>query len=336
MGRSATGDMRATGLGLALLATAIISACDASGEKPAASRASSSASMAAVASSLAVASATATGVASEATLAASSAPPAESKVVPDVVAPSASAFAYDPPRFLDTNPKCAVPPGMPTWSWDTLTRVDGLDVDAVVLTIDAGAKVANLEKELDILRDRKVRATVFLYTRELTASKTGPDVVKRILADGHELGNHTKSHKDLTKLSDDEVGDEVDGVETFVHDATGGTTKPYFRAPFLATNARVDKVLRERCYRPVWISIDSRDDRKDSKADDIVRAVLEENGKPRVFQRGTILLFHGSQAENLVALPKVIDGIRDQGFAILTLSDALRLAKPVAHRPLAK
>jgi peptidoglycan/xylan/chitin deacetylase (PgdA/CDA1 family) len=196
--------------------------------------------------------------------------------------------------------------------------------------------VANLEKELDILRDKKVRATVFLYTRELSASKTGPDVVKRILADGHELGNHTKSHKDLTKLSEDDVAAEVDAVETFVHDSSGATTKPYFRAPFLATNADVDRVLRERCYRPVWISIDSRDDRRDSKADDIVRAVLEENGKPRVWKRGSILLFHGSQAENLIALPKVIDGIRAQGFAILTLSDALRLAKPVAHRPLAK
>jgi len=324
--------MRATRLGLALLATAAASACNASSEK----RDAPSASAAAV-TSLAVASGSAVDTSASAPpLALSSAPSAAPKPVPEIVAPPASAFAYDPPRFLDTNPKCAVPPGMPTWSWDTLTRVDGLDVDAVVLTIDAGAKVANLEKELDILREKKVRATVFLYTRELVASKTGGDVVKRILADGHELGNHTKSHKDLTKLSDDEVGDEVDSVETFVHDATGGTTKPYFRAPFLATNAGVDMVLRERCYRPVWISIDSRDDRKDSKADDIVRAVLEENGRPRVWKRGTILLFHGSQAENLVALPKVIDGIRDQGFAILTLSDALRLAKPAAHRPLAK
>jgi peptidoglycan-N-acetylmuramic acid deacetylase len=327
--------MTATALGLALLATAASSACNASSDVRRTASPSSSVSAPAPAPSSAVTSAPEAS-ASAPSLAASSAASAAPKAVPDVVAPPASAFAYEPPRFLDTNPKCAVPPGMPTWSWDTLTRVDGLDVDAVVLTIDAGARVANLEKELDILRDRKVRATVFLYTRELSTSKTGPDVVKRILAEGHELGNHTKSHKDLTKLSDDDVAAEVDAVETFVHDATGATTKPYFRAPFLATNADVDRILRERCYRPVWISLDSRDDRPDSKADDIVRAVLEENGKPRVWKRGSILLFHGSQPENLSALPKVIDGIRAEGFAILTLSDALRLAKPLAHRPLAK
>jgi len=223
---------------------------------------------------------------------------------------------------------------MPTWSWDTLTRVDGLDVDAVVLTIDAGARVANLEKELDILKDRRVHATVFLYTGELSKSKTGADIVKRILADGHELGNHTLTHRDLTKLEEADVAAEIDAVETFVHDGTGATTKPYFRAPFLATNAVVDRVIRGRCFRPIWISVDARDDRPKAQSDDIVHAILGEPGKPRDIPRGAILLFHGSQPENLTALPLVIDGLHARGFAILPLSDALRLAKPTrpAHR----
>lgn len=217
---------------------------------------------------------------------------------------------------------------MPTWSWGTLVRVDGLDVDAVVLTIDAGLRPSNLLLELDILKARDVRATVFLYTGELGKRADGPDILKRILADGHELGNHTRTHRDMTKLSDEEAGAEVDSVEAFAMESVGVTTKPYFRAPFLAMNDAVTGVLNARCYRSIWITLDTRDDRADANADDIVRAVFEDKGKPRAIERGSILLFHGSQVANLEALPRVIDGLRARGFAILTLSDALRRAKP--------
>lgn len=219
---------------------------------------------------------------------------------------------------------------MPTWSWGTLVRVDGLDMDAVVLTIDAGARPSNLLKELDILKEKDVRATVFLYTGELSKRADGPDVVKRIVADGHELGNHTLTHRDMTKLTDDEVGAELDAVEKFATDAVGLSTRPYFRAPFLAMNDPVTRVVNQRCYRSVWITFDTRDDRADATSEDIVRAVFEEKGAPRDIQRGSILLFHGSQPANLTALPQVIDGLRARGFAILRLSDALRLAHPEA------
>lgn len=238
-----------------------------------------------------------------------------------------ASYAGEPERFLPASP-CPVPKGMPTWSWSTLVRVDGLDVDAVVLTIDAGLRPSNLLQELDILKAKDVRATVFLYTGELGKRTDGPDIVQRVLADGHELGNHTRTHRDMTKLSDDEVGGEVDSVEAFAMESAGATTKPYFRAPFLATNDAVNRVLNARCYRSVWITFDTRDDRPDANADDIVRAVFEDKGQPRAIERGSILLFHGSQVANLEALPRVIDGLRARGFAILTLSDALRLAKP--------
>ncbi|MFO0611497.1 MAG: polysaccharide deacetylase family protein [Polyangiaceae bacterium] len=238
-----------------------------------------------------------------------------------------ASYAGEPERFVGGIP-CPVPKGMPTWSWGTLVRVEGLEVDAVVLTIDAGLRAPNLLKELDILKEKDVRATVFLYTGELAKRADGPEIVKRILADGHELGNHTRTHRDLTKLSDDEVGAEVDDVESFAQTSAGATTKPYFRAPFLAMNDAVSRVLNQRCYRSVWITLDTRDDRADATSEDIVRAVFEDRGQPRAIERGSILLFHGSQPANLTALPQVIDGLHARGFAILTLSEALRLAKP--------
>lgn len=268
---------------------------------------------------------------SAAPAASASLPPFVPRDPPVVTLVDSASYASEPDRFV-AGSACAAPKGMPTWSWGTLVRVEGLEMDAVVLTIDAGARPSNLLRELDILKEKDVRATVFLYTGELSKRADGPDVLKRIVADGHELGNHTLTHRDLTKLSDDEVGVELDAVETFAKDSVGLTTRPYFRAPFLAMNDPVTRVVNQRCYRSVWITFDTRDDRADATSDDIVRAVFEDKGAAREIQRGSILLFHGSQPANLDALPRVIDGLRARGFAILRLSDALRLAKPATSK----
>jgi len=203
--------------------------------------------------------------------------------------------------------------------------VIGLDEKAVVLTLDVGARLSNLEKILDLLRDRHVHATIFLYTAELERSPRGPEIVRRMLADGHELANHTHSHKDLTTFDEDGVKSELETVEKFVHDATNGeaTTHPYFREPMLATNDAVDVIERGLCYRSIWFTVDVGDYIPKVTASTIVKNVLQKKGQPRVIESGSILIFHGSQPENLVALPTVLDALEADGFHVLTLSEAL-------------
>jgi peptidoglycan-N-acetylmuramic acid deacetylase len=203
--------------------------------------------------------------------------------------------------------------------------VVGLDEKAVILTLDVGARLPNLEKVLDVLRDRHVHATVFLYTAELARSPKGPEIVRRMIADGHELANHTLSHKDLTMFDEDGVKEELESVERFVHEATSGavSTRPYFREPMLATNEGVDAIEKSLCYRSIWFTVDVGDYVPKVTADKIVSNVLEKKGKPREIEPGSIFIFHGSQPENLVALPKVIDALRAGGFSFLTLSEAL-------------
>lgn len=222
---------------------------------------------------------------------------------------------------------------MPTWTWRRLHRVEGLDTKAVIFTLDVGARVATLEKVLDVLHREEVHTTVFLYTGELSESPRGADVVRRIAAEGHELANHTRSHADLTKVGVDEVGAELDAVEDFVRSATGGTTKPFFREPFLASNDETDRVVRERCYRSIWFTVDTGDWQKGRTSADIVRAVLEDHHEPRKIESGSIFIFHGSQAENLTALPTIIASLKSQGFAFLTLGEALRRAHSSPPEP---
>ncbi len=214
---------------------------------------------------------------------------------------------------------------MPDWSWRRVHRVVGLDEKAVILTLDVGARLPNLEKVLDVLHERDVRATVFLYTAELERSPKGPGIIRRMVADGHELANHTLSHKDLTTFDEDGVKHELESVERFVREVTKGevTTRPYFREPMLATNDAVDEIEKHLCYRSIWFTVDVGDYVPKVTADKIVSNVLEKKGKPRRIESGSIFIFHGSQPENLVALPRVIDALRADGFSFLTLTEAL-------------
>lgn len=232
-----------------------------------------------------------------------------------------------PPVYLKDNPKCAVPEGFDAWSWKRVHRVD-IDERAVIFTLDVGARVPNMEQVLDILRNEGVKTTIFLYTAELEKNPRGHEIVRRMIADGHELANHTRTHRDLTKLDEEAAGEELDAVERFVKasDPTA-TTMPFFREPYLATNDAVDALIKERCYRPIWFTVDTADWTEDATAEKIERSVFEKRGKPRAIESGSILIFHGSQKENLVALPRIIARLRDQGFSFLRLGDALRRAK---------
>lgn len=216
---------------------------------------------------------------------------------------------------------------MPAWSWRRLHRVPVTE-PVVVLTLDVGARLENLEKMLDLLRDERVRATVFLYTKELAAHPRGAHVVARMVEDGHELANHTVSHADLTKLDPEEVAEEIAGVERFVREATGSSTMPFFREPFLATNDAVDAIVKERCYRSIWFTVDTGDWEKGMTADAIVQKTLFSKGRPREIEPGSIFIFHGSQPENLRALPEIIRGLREKGLSIVPLGEALRRQVP--------
>ncbi len=200
----------------------------------------------------------------------------------------------------------------------------GLTERSLVLTLDVGARIENLEKILDLLKEREVRTTIFLYTGEFERHPRGKDVIKRMADDGHELANHTLSHKDLTKLDEAAVDEQFDRVETLVKAATNMSTKPFFREPFLATNDVIDKKIREKCYRPIWFTVDTADWNEGATADFIERSVFERKGKERTFEPGSIFIFHGSVKANLVALPRIIERFRKDGWSFLTLGEALK------------
>jgi peptidoglycan/xylan/chitin deacetylase (PgdA/CDA1 family) len=118
----------------------------------------------------------------------------------------------------------------------------------VALTFDAGASAAYTPAILATLREQGVRVTIFLTG---SFAERNPELVKQMVADGHELANHTYTHPDLTQMSDAAIRRELRRTEEVVQEISGATTKPYFRPPYGARDNRVRQVAAEEGYRTI-------------------------------------------------------------------------------------
>jgi peptidoglycan/xylan/chitin deacetylase (PgdA/CDA1 family) len=185
----------------------------------------------------------------------------------------------------------------------------------IALTFDAGSSAAPTPAILEALRANGLRCTFFLTGRW---TETNPGVVRQIVDAGHELGNHTYTHPDLTHVSDEKVKSELQQTEEEVQRVTGRSTKPYFRPPFGARDARVLRLAAAEGYRCIYWTTDSWDSvKKGIRPREIEERVLHK-ARP-----GSIILMHcGSQA-TADALPDIIRSLKEEGYEIVTVSDLL-------------
>jgi peptidoglycan/xylan/chitin deacetylase (PgdA/CDA1 family) len=134
----------------------------------------------------------------------------------------------------------------------------------VALTFDAGASGVPLPKILAALCQAGIRSTFFLTGAWV---QENPEGAKAIVADGHEIANHSTTHPDFTTLSDAEIVQELQTTEDIIQKAVGRSSRPYFRPPFGARDKRVLAAAWSVGYRGVYWTIDSGDWREDATAD---------------------------------------------------------------------
>lgn len=181
----------------------------------------------------------------------------------------------------------------------------------VALTFDAGASAKPTPELLSILRRNGVKATFFLTGKWV---EQNPELVKQIVADGHVIGNHTYSHPDLRKLTDDEIREQLRRVEDMVHDATGVSTKPYFRPPFGGRDQRVLDVAASEGYQCVYWTVDSWDAFK--------KGIQPSEIEGRVLDRasgGSVVLMHCGSWPTVKALQDIITDLRAKGYELVTV-----------------
>lgn len=188
------------------------------------------------------------------------------------------------------------------------------------LTFDDGPDVYFTSQILDILKRNNVKATFFIVGKRAEAN---PEMVKRIAAEGHAIGNHTWDHPDLVKLTPDQIRSELSSTDQLLSQLVG-YHPALFRPPYGATNPSDVQLISSLGYKIIDWSVDTRDWAGTPPAQ-IMDYVHKE------FRPGGIILEHcaGGKGENLsntvTALPEIISTLEAQGYSFVTVPYLLNI-----------
>lgn len=184
----------------------------------------------------------------------------------------------------------------------------------IALTFDSNHDSEPARSILQTLRQKNVRCTFFVVGHSI---RRDPELLREIVADGNELGNHSNTHSRFTDLTDEQIVAQLAAVEGLVMELTGHSTKPYFRAPQGVTSERVRRVVRENGYLTIYWTGHVGDWRQGATPQSVLNYALH------YACNGAILLMHSSSYETAEALPQIIDELRARGYQLVTLSEVL-------------
>lgn len=187
----------------------------------------------------------------------------------------------------------------------------------VALTFDDGPSPKNTPRILDALNRNDAKATFFVLGTE---AKSNPEILRRMINEGHEIGNHSYDHKDLTKLSDEDIAYQIYHTQQIISDATG-QTPALVRPPYGFFNVN----LLERAPFPfiLW-SVDTLDwKNRDSRiiSDYILETVAD----------GDVILLHDLYDSTAAAMEQVIPELIRRGYQLVTVSELAQYRDTELH-----
>jgi peptidoglycan/xylan/chitin deacetylase (PgdA/CDA1 family) len=162
------------------------------------------------------------------------------------------------------------------------------------------------------LKRRKLHGTFFMIGRRIAAA---PDLARRVLAEGHEVGNHTFTHPNLTTLPDSQVDEEIQKTQDILGEMLNYRAA-WFRPPYGALRQNQADMPAKRGMGVALWSVDSGDWAQPGEAE-IVGTVLAET-KP-----GSIVICHDLYKQTADSVGPILDGLLERGFALETLSALL-------------
>lgn len=177
----------------------------------------------------------------------------------------------------------------------------------IALTFDDGPNVACTGRLLDGLKERNIRATFFVIGKNV---KANPKLAKRIHEEGHMIGNHTYSHIEMGKVSEEKAKQELKKTSQAVHAVTGEYPQ-YMRPPYGVCSKELEDSLDMILVR--W-TIDPLD-WKTENTDEIVKKVVTKA------KENDIILLHDCYNSSVDAALKIIDLLQEKGFEFVTVDE---------------
>ena len=187
----------------------------------------------------------------------------------------------------------------------------------VAMTFDDGPHPTLTPKLLDILKERNIKCTFFVVGSN---AKAYPNIIRRIIAEGHEIGNHTYTHASLTSRSDEQIRTELQKSEDALF--TAANYRPHLiRPPYGAINTRVKQLMfSEFGYSTIMWSVDPQDWRRPGVS--VVTSRLVNGAHP-----GAIMLSHDIHPPTIAAMPAMFDQLLAKGYQFVTVSQLLNMEK---------
>ena len=188
----------------------------------------------------------------------------------------------------------------------------------MALTFDDGPRPETTERILDLLHEAHARATFFVVGQRVEASgERGRELLRRMIAERHEIGNHSWSHADVSKLSTKEIRHEIERTQDVLFTAAG---------------------IRPRLFRPPGGGVDMGAVRSlaTTGLEAIVMWTIDPGdwttpGREKIWTRiadqlapGSIILLHDIHRETMDALPGLLDIIQAKGYELVTVSELVQ------------
>jgi cellulose synthase/poly-beta-1,6-N-acetylglucosamine synthase-like glycosyltransferase/peptidoglycan/xylan/chitin deacetylase (PgdA/CDA1 family) len=209
----------------------------------------------------------------------------------------------------------------------------------LALTFDDGPDPEWTPKIIDILKGKGVPATFFIIGENAEAH---PELVRRMVAEGDEVGNHTFTHPNIGEIPAEVAKLELNATQRLFEAITGRSLR-LFRPPYFgdAEPTTADEIVpvdiaQSMGYVTVGLHVDPNDWQR-PPAETIVERVLSQVSDPNPDVRGNIILLHdagGDRSQTVAALPKLIDALRDKGYQFVTVSALAGLSRDQAMPPL--
>ena len=212
-------------------------------------------------------------------------------------------------------------------TYPVLYHQGAADAHKVTLTFDDGPDPKWTPMILDVLKARGVKAVFFIVGNN---AEFNPGLVRRIVAEGHEIGNHTYTHANLMKISQARMRLEIDATQSLIESLTGRSTT-LFRPPYNAdsTPSKLEElrplkfVCDEMGYTVVLEKIDPQDWSRPG-AGVILQRVKDQRSE------GNIILLHdagGDRSQTVEALPRIIEWLETRGDTVVPIGELLGIPR---------
>ncbi len=185
------------------------------------------------------------------------------------------------------------------------------DAKVAAITLDDGPDPDCTPAILDTLREKGIKATFFVVGKSAQAY---PDLIQRMVEEGHVVSNHSWSHADLRKVSSSEFSNQIDRTNALIREMTGHDT-PCVRAPGGDVDDSVISAISKRGQTTM---------RWDTSTGDFLRKGVQYQ-IDAVMERlhpGSVILMHdggGDRSQTVEALPQIIDKVRAKGYEFTTV-----------------